>query len=209
MIDKTDSRIERKKEETQSKIIRVAVELFNQHGLEAVTMERIAEEVDIAKGTLYNYFPSKEAIIDAYLQRTFRERSGERLAQIRQFADTRSRLVRLFALLIEGVQAHKEMFEVFMVYRMKQVISFKPAEGAQIGLSLLIHDIIVRGKDAHELRADMPDDILEDLVEFALFEAIMPLYLQPDDYDPARSIDRCVDLFLTGAQFADNNHQKP
>ena len=57
------NRTERKKEETRQKVIGVALQLFRQNGLEATTMEQIAEVADIAKGTLYNYFPAKEAII--------------------------------------------------------------------------------------------------------------------------------------------------
>ncbi len=196
---KTESRMERKKEETHNKIINVAVELFNQHGLETVTMERIAEAVDIAKGTLYNYFSSKEAIIDAYLQRTFRERNDDRLAQLRQLRDTRSRLTHLLSLLTEGVQAQKQIFEAYMVFRMKQVISFRPVEGEQSGLTNLVREIIALGQKNHELRTDLPVELLEDLFEFTVIEAIKPLYLEPERFDQRESIERCVDLFLNGA----------
>lgn len=33
------------------------------HGYEAVCMEQIADAADVAKATLYNYFPVKEALI--------------------------------------------------------------------------------------------------------------------------------------------------
>ncbi len=54
-----ESRVERKKEETKQKIVSVAIALFQQKGFDDTAMEQIAEEVDIAKGTLYNYFPVK------------------------------------------------------------------------------------------------------------------------------------------------------
>lgn len=47
----------RKKEKTRQVIITTAMNLFIQNGYEATTMEQIAEMADIAKGTLYNYFP--------------------------------------------------------------------------------------------------------------------------------------------------------
>ena len=198
---KTESRIERKKEVTQNKIITVAVELFNQHGLEAVTMERIAEAVDIAKGTLYNYFPSKEAIINAYLQRSFRERNGDRLQQLLQLPDTRSRLIQLLSLLLDGVQAQKEIFEAYMVFRMRQVLSLRPVEAEQrSGLSNLVREIIVLGQKNHELRMDMPVELLQDLFEFTLIEAVKPLYMEPERFDQRQSIEQCVDLFLNGAR---------
>jgi AcrR family transcriptional regulator len=194
-------RIDRKKEDTQNKIIAVAVSLFNLSGVESVTMEQIADAVDIAKGTLYNYFPSKEAIIDKYLQRTFQDRNEDRIARLRQLPDTRTRLTAVFSLLIEGVQRQKQIFEAFMVYRMKKVISFHPIdEGEQTGLSLLIHEIIKLGQQNMELRSDLPDTLLEGLFEFALIEAIKPLYLHPGKFDQDQSIKQSVDLFLRGAQ---------
>ncbi|MBE0695306.1 MAG: TetR/AcrR family transcriptional regulator [Anaerolineaceae bacterium] len=201
MEQKTQNRTERKKEETQNRVITVAVDLFNQHGLESVTMEQIAGAVDIAKGTLYNYFPSKEAIINAYLQQTFQEHNDERVEKLRRLPDTRSRLVAVFSFLIEGVKRQKQIFEAFMVYRMKQVISFHPVEeGEQTGLSLLVREIIELGQRNHELRADLPAHLLEDFFEFALIEVIKPFYLQPENFDQDKVIEQSVDLFLSGAK---------
>jgi AcrR family transcriptional regulator len=201
MEQKNKGRIDRKKEDTLKKIVTVAVDLFNQYGFESVTMEQIAVVADIAKGTLYNYFPSKESIINTYLQRTFQERNEDRISQLRRLPNTRSRLIHVFSLLIEGVQRQKQIFEIFMVHRMKHVITLQPVEeGQQSGLTLLIHEIISLGIESKELRSDLPEDILEGLVEFALIQVIKPLYLQPDHYDMRQSIDWCVDLFLNGAK---------
>ena len=194
------TRTERKKEETQNKIIAAAVELFHRVGIEATTMEQIAADVDIAKGTLYNYFPSKEAIINAYIQRTFRARNADRMAQFHSLPDTRARLTRIFELLVAGVQAQKDIFEAFMVSRMKSVISFRPPEGEPTGLSLLIHEIIRLGQQGGELRADLPDDLLEGLFEYALIAAIKPFYLDPAHFDAPESIARSVDVFMNGAR---------
>lgn len=39
-------------------ILSVAMRLFKEQGVNATSMEQIAQEVDIAEGTLYNYFPA-------------------------------------------------------------------------------------------------------------------------------------------------------
>ena len=200
MATESTSRIERKKEKTLNTIISTPVQLFHEYGLQTVTMEQISEAADIAKGTLYNYFPSKEAIIAAFLQRTFQERNPDRLAQLRKLPDTRSRLVHVFGLLVEGVRAQQEIFEAFLMHRMRQVISFRPIEGEQSGLYQLIHEIINLGQQGGDLRTDLPADILEGLFEFAFIETVKPLYLEPDSFDASESIERCVDLFLNGAK---------
>jgi AcrR family transcriptional regulator len=44
------------------------MDLFRKQGFESTTADQIAEEADVSKGTLYNYFPSKEAILQGYVQ---------------------------------------------------------------------------------------------------------------------------------------------
>ena len=88
-----------------------------------------------------------------------------------------------------------------MVYRMKQVLSLRPvAEAEQSGLSLLFQEIIDLGRQNQELRAGLPDELIEDLFVFALIEAIKPFYLETENFDLDRSIEQCVDLFLNGVK---------
>ncbi|MCL1916791.1 MAG: TetR/AcrR family transcriptional regulator [Peptococcaceae bacterium] len=49
---------------TKERIFDVAVKLFAQKGFEAVGMRSIAEEVGIQVSSLYNYFASKEELLD-------------------------------------------------------------------------------------------------------------------------------------------------
>jgi AcrR family transcriptional regulator len=48
---------------THRRILDAAVDLFRNHGYESTTTRDIAGAADIATGTLFNYFASKEAII--------------------------------------------------------------------------------------------------------------------------------------------------
>jgi AcrR family transcriptional regulator len=57
------SRRERKKEETRERIFKAACKLFRDKGFEATTIDDIAEKADVAKGTFFNYFPRKEAVL--------------------------------------------------------------------------------------------------------------------------------------------------
>lgn len=57
------TRRERKKRETRQKIFDGAIRLFKEHGFEATTIDMISEEADVARGTIFLHFPSKEAIL--------------------------------------------------------------------------------------------------------------------------------------------------
>jgi len=51
------------KEETRQRILAAAIDQFRQRGFEAATTRDIARQARIASGTVFNYFPSKEAIV--------------------------------------------------------------------------------------------------------------------------------------------------
>lgn len=57
------TRRQRKRDRTATHMSATAYGLFEQHGYEAVSMEQIAAAADVAKATLYKYFPVKEALL--------------------------------------------------------------------------------------------------------------------------------------------------
>lgn len=57
------SRRERKKRDTRRRIVQTALRVFAERGFEDATVDEIAEAADVAKGTIYNYFPTKEAML--------------------------------------------------------------------------------------------------------------------------------------------------
>jgi AcrR family transcriptional regulator len=55
----------------KERILKTADRLFYLQGIRAVGVDTIAAEIGISKRTLYNHFPSKDALIAAYLARRF------------------------------------------------------------------------------------------------------------------------------------------
>jgi AcrR family transcriptional regulator len=95
------NRMDRKKEEMRNRIIDSAITLFDQFGIDEVTMDQIAEKADVAKGTLYNYFSSKDTVIAAYIQRSFYNHDRERIEEIQNLPNTQERLTFLLMTLLQ------------------------------------------------------------------------------------------------------------
>jgi len=51
----------------RDKILRTAIILFNEHGVHTTGIDKIIAESEIAKMTFYKHFPSKNDLINAYL----------------------------------------------------------------------------------------------------------------------------------------------
>jgi AcrR family transcriptional regulator len=193
-------RVERKKEETRQKIIVATMQLIKLHGYDAVTMEQIADTADIAKGTLYHYYPVKEAIISDFIDRESVARNAERIIRMRLMPDTRTRMIASLTDLMEAVNLQKEIFKKYFTYRTRQMITLERNANRVSGLHLLETEIILLGQEQGEIRSDLPIEMVEALYEFIFIELAQQLYLHPERFNKDETILHCVDLFMNGAK---------
>ena len=80
-----DTALPTRKDLKREAILSVAAEVFFEDGYQAASMSEIAARVGGSKGTLYNYFDSKEALFEAHV----RESCGKIGALIVDFSDER------------------------------------------------------------------------------------------------------------------------
>ena len=62
------SRVQRKRGRRIQEILAVAAELFGERGFDAVSLDDVAERLDVTKGSLYYYFASKEELVSAAIE---------------------------------------------------------------------------------------------------------------------------------------------
>ena len=79
-------------EDTRATILGAALSLFRAKGFDGATMRDIAAKSGVTLGAAYYYFPSKEAIVLAYYERTHRESSAQAEAIFATTEDVRARL---------------------------------------------------------------------------------------------------------------------
>jgi len=194
------NRMDRKKKEMRNKIINTTVRLIESNGFEATTMEQIAREADIAKGTLYNYYSEKGAIISDYIRQTFETKNTIRLSHIRTLMDTHARMVYMINNLMDGVKLKKEIFEKYLVYSMMQVLSFDSNEVEESGIAELILTIIELGQQNRDIRCDLPLTMITDFFQFIFIEVAKQYYMNPESFKQNEVVEKSVDLFINGVK---------
>lgn len=194
------SRTDQKKIDLRNRIIDTTVGLIRAKGFDGTTMEQIAADTDIAKRTLYNYYPEKEAIISDYIKRTFETKNTIRLPHLKKLDDTRTRMIYILNSLMDGVQAQKEIFEKYLVYVMKQVVSFEPHERRDSGFGALIAAVVALGIQERDIRADLPPSMAEDFFTFIFIEAAKQFYTNSENFKQNEVIEQCTDLFINGVK---------
>jgi AcrR family transcriptional regulator len=81
----------------KDRILETADRLFYLQGIRAIGVDTIAAEIGISKRTLYNHFPSKDALIAAYLERRFVQPRASDKPPVEQILGTFDALERRFS----------------------------------------------------------------------------------------------------------------
>lgn len=72
-MPRTPEQYEEIREEKRRTIMNAALELFAKEGFHSSTISKIAEKANISKGLIYNYFDSKEELLNAILDYGFKQ----------------------------------------------------------------------------------------------------------------------------------------
>lgn len=91
MVIVKEGRRARQKNETRTRLLNTAIRMMTEQGFEALTVEAIAIAADVGKGTIYNYFRTKEDIVVAFfvdLERTVQRKLAKWSSESEDLAGT-------------------------------------------------------------------------------------------------------------------------
>jgi AcrR family transcriptional regulator len=194
-----DSRRTRKKEALQLRIIDVAMQVFAEQGFEHATMEAIADEADIAKATLYRYFPVKEAILAGYWRLKAQEKTALVDKLLTRHKTTRKRLELFLETNLAEALQHGALFSAYLRFRMQHLQDDELDEQLRSGLHLHIQRLLAAGVKAGEIRTDLPLPILTAQFAMSSFLLFLAALRHPERVDGKKAIAGVVELYLCGA----------
>jgi TetR/AcrR family transcriptional regulator, cholesterol catabolism regulator len=163
---------ERKKQETAERIYRTALKLFSERGYDATTVEEIAQAADVAKGTFFNYFPTKDAVLSHAGHRQM-QLLHEAIAKDQGFEERSvyEQLTLVFDTLAAGIQDIHEAMRVVSLEVYRSVSAYSDTASTARQLYELLLELVCLGQRRGELRADIaaPAESMALLVMSAYF----------------------------------------
>ncbi len=220
-------RRQRKRNQTLDHLAATAFDLFETHGYDAVTMEQIAAQADVAKGTLYNHFPVKEAL----LAHQFHGELAAGLQQLRGALDGlgsfQARLCYLLSASADWCEARRGYLPHYLRFRFLDLGPgrFGPnghvnanansnangpgeASPGRSGMDLAFDALMAAGQQDGELRRDLPSGQLATLFHHLYLGALMRWLAAPDG-DLRAEFAAIVELFFHGAARAAERESAP
>ena len=192
-IDASDTgRRERKRRQTCGHLAATAFRLFEAEGYEQVTMEQIAAEADVAKGTLYKHFPVKEALIAHYFHNALAEDAPAKQAEMMALPSFRARMAWFLAGSAQWANSHRLYLPQYLQYRLAGA-----GKQERSGLDKIFEALIRAGQHDGELRDAHPPATLAAMIQFLYLGAMMTWLSQPGS-ELRPHFDTLLDVFLNG-----------
>jgi len=135
--------MERRRARTRDALIAAAQRLLAERAPDAVNIDEIVEIADVAKGTFYNYFTDKDALIQE-VEAIARQRIEEIISSANQGVDdAATRVARAFAAGVGWAAAHQDQARMLM--RMTPHFT-DPDAPINAGVRRDVHDGLTSGR---------------------------------------------------------------
>lgn len=147
-------------------ILRAAMNLFHRYNYEKTSMDDIAKEARIGKGTIYYYFKSKEDILLELIEREFSQLYEELSEMLESSLSFDEKFAKFIEVPIEGLMKHSTFtLEVFnrlpdmLLNRLESYIREQKKR-----MQSIVIQIFNEGKEQGVLRDDIPFEVLGNMI---------------------------------------------
>lgn len=150
------------KEQNRQKLISVAVDLISEKGFKSTSMRSIAKTAEFGEATIYNYFPTKEAILYGY----YEDHSINCIESLKRIEDfhtysLQEQLQALFDTSLDNYLGDREFVrETFAIVFSSGSRDWARLKDIRERLLTAINDML----DAASEVGEIPDQVFQDLI---------------------------------------------
>lgn len=111
MSPRTKNQFEEIRQKSRENIEKIALELFAIKGYHATSISQIAEKAGISKGLLYNYYKSKEQLLDSVIMKVYDE-----IMRIVQMSENLPAEIQIEQMIIQTIDHLKKNIAFWKLY---------------------------------------------------------------------------------------------
>jgi TetR/AcrR family fatty acid metabolism transcriptional regulator len=182
-------------------ILRAAIDVFAERGYFNAQVADVARAADVAAGTVYLYFRSKDDLLVSIFEKIMRERLAQGRAAVADIADPAERL-RQFARLHLGMLGRDRNLAIVFQVELRQSVKFMERFSSTLLRDYLgqIRSAIEDGQSAGVFRRSMNPTAAAKVFFGALDEMATNWILSRRRRQLEADADLVVDIFLDGAR---------
>jgi AcrR family transcriptional regulator len=154
---------------SKEKLIEVAENIIKEEGLEACTLRNIASHACCALGTIYNYFESRDALLEAVFFQSWDNTSGKLAAIAEQSIATKDKALRMLKSVDEDIQNRRGLGE----YLFGEILSNRTKESSFFKPMNTIIDMLINLLKESKKNRGLDDESLKVSAEWIYFGSIV------------------------------------
>src|ERR1043165_140118 len=180
-------------------ILRAATRVFARNGYFNSKVADVAGAADVADGTVYLYFKSKEEILHSIFDQNMADAIAAGRQLIKALADPREKLRHIARLHLERLGADRDLAVVFQIELRGSTKFMEEFSAAGFAEYLgMIRATFEEGQRAGVFRADLNAKVVAKILFGALDEMATNWILSKRRYKLAPMADQVLDIFLNG-----------
>lgn len=186
---------EKKKIETRNKIFEVAGRLFKENGFENTTVDEITREAEIGKGTFFNYYPTKEALLVDFV------RQKEELVydlvrnELKKNTSIRNKIKNVLVLVARSNEKDKELTKLYVFEHLRH---YGYEERKSRSLNILIYDMLEKGAKKGEVKKNIDMKRAADILTAIYFHSLMEWLWSNAEHSFSDDISIKIDMIFNG-----------
>jgi AcrR family transcriptional regulator len=169
--------------------------LFVAHGFEAVTIDEICQEADVAKGTFFLHFPTKDALLLEYGKQVTAEL--QELVSSHPSSATGS-LHHIMNFLAERALRHADIVRLVVREVMNRPTTLANATEQSRDLLHLLVEMVRRGQATGELRPNITPRLAAGIITAAYFAIITEWVRCGGQFDLLGAVHQALNVVLHG-----------
>ena len=186
---------ERKKIKTKNRIFEVAGRLFKEKGFESTTIDEITTEAEIGKGTFFNYFPTKTALLrefgkerDEFVRNLVMEELGKNIP-------IKEKIKNILVCAAKSNENDKELTKVFVIEYLR---NYGNEERTTIRLKHLLEVLLENGAKNGEVKNGIEVKMAAENLTAIYFHSLMEWLWSDGRHLFSEDISKKIDLVFDG-----------
>jgi AcrR family transcriptional regulator len=195
-IDQMVGKREQGKVERKERLYESALSLFRGQGYEMTTVDQITRQAGLAKGTFFNYFPTKDSVL-RYMGAREVGRLGAATLSINGTASSIGKLKRLMSALAASLERDREL--VCLIFREGVTVSdLMAGDAGGFSLQPMAALLIRQAQRQNEINPNLDPDALAAALDALYLQQLIRWCESSKPYPLAERLTGIVDLLLSG-----------
>ncbi len=187
------------KQDKRQRLLAASLRLFREQGYDETKVSQITREAGVAKGTFFNYFPSKEQVLLALGEQMLGRMGNVPASELVQGHTARSKIKAVFHALAAGLEADRELVRA-MVYRGLRLPDLIGNKRAKLDFRAMLALLIEQGKRDGEVARQANAAFIADTLYMLYFQQVVNWCSGDFQLALSQRLDEVVDLVFDGVR---------